>query len=136
MTDTVPRVVVKQPVKVAKCMADWRFGINFERNRNLFWNDIKTVRKGKQARNEMVKEGNGQILWDGDEVREKWAEYFEPVLKMEAVKEANINVVGDKRMPVLGQFNERSVSIKEVWEPVNKFRSGKDLGLECLKKWV
>ena len=40
----------------------------------------KLVRKGEQARNEMVKDANGQILRDGVEVRMRWTEYFEQVL--------------------------------------------------------
>ena len=52
----------------------------------------------------MVKDGNvnGQILRDGVEVRRRWTEYFEQVLNVADVREANINVVGNWRMPVLG----------------------------------
>ena len=35
------------------------------------------MRKGEQAREEMVKDVNGQILLDGVEVSRRWAEYFE-----------------------------------------------------------
>ena len=50
------------------------------------------MRKGEQARDEMVKDLNGQILCDGVEVRRRWAEYFEQVLNVADVGEANINV--------------------------------------------
>ena len=40
----------------------------------------------------MVKDANGQILTDGVEVRRRWAEYFEQILNLENVREANINV--------------------------------------------
>ena len=40
----------------------------------MFW---KEMRKGEQAREEIVKDVNGQILRDGVEVRSRWAEYFE-----------------------------------------------------------
>ena len=40
-----------------------------------------------------------------------WAEYFEQVLNVEDVREANINVVVNRRMPVLGELNERAISI-------------------------
>ena len=43
----------------------------------MFWKEVKQVRKGEQARDEMVKDVNGQILRDGVEVRRRWAEYFE-----------------------------------------------------------
>ena len=54
----------------------------------------------------MVKDVNGQILCDGAEVRSRWAEYFEQVLNVADVREANINVVGNWRIPVLGNLNE------------------------------
>ena len=38
----------------------------------------------------MVKYVNGQILHDGVEVRRRWAEYFEQVLNVADVREANI----------------------------------------------
>ena len=78
------------------------------------------MRKGEQAREEMVKDVNGQILRDGVEVRKRWAEYFEQVLNVADVREANINVVGNWRMPVLGDLNERALSLEEVGEAVNK----------------
>ena len=42
----------------------------------------------EQAMDEMVKDVNGQIL-----VRRRWAEYFEQVLNVADVREANVNVV-------------------------------------------
>ena len=63
---------------------------------------------------------NGQILRDGVEVRRRWAEYFEQVLNVAEVREANINVVGNWRMQVLGDLNERVISLEEVGEVVNE----------------
>ena len=53
---------------------------------------------------------NGQILRDGIEVRKKWAEYFEQVLNVANVREANINRVGNWQMLVLGDLIERAIS--------------------------
>ena len=53
------------------------------------------MRKGEQAREEMVRDVNGQILRDGVEVRRRLAEYFEQVLNVADVREANTNVVGN-----------------------------------------
>ena len=63
-------------------------------------------RQGEQARNDMVKDDNGQISRDGVEVRRRRAEYFEQVLNVADVRKANINVVGNWRMPVLGDLNK------------------------------
>ena len=116
-----------------------RLGNDFEGDKKLFWKEIKQVRKGEQAREEMVKDVNGQILHDGIEVRRRWAEYFEPFLNVADVREANINVVGNWWMPVLGDLNERAISLEEVGEEVNEMKSGKAPGLdgftvECIKK--
>ena len=51
-------------------------------------------------------------------VKRRWAEYFEPVLNVADVREANINVVGNWRM--LGDLNERAISL----EAVNEMKSG------------
>ena len=64
--------------------------------------------KGEQAR-EMVKDVSDQILHNGVGVRRRWAQYFEQVLNVADVIEANINVVGNWRMPVLGDLNERAI---------------------------
>ena len=66
-------MAVKLAVQAAKRMADrrWgeRFGIAFEGNKNIFWKEVKRVRKCEQARKEMVKDVNDQILRDCVEVR-------------------------------------------------------------------
>ena len=89
----------------------------------------------------MVKDINGQILRDGVriEVRRRWSEYFRQVLNVANVRETNINVVGNWWIPVLGDLNDRAITLEEVAEAVNEMKSGKALGLywfpvECLKK--
>ena len=73
---------------------------------------------------------NGQILRDGVEVRRRWAEYFDQVLNVADVREANINIVGNLRMLVLGDLNERAISLEEVGEAVNEMKSGKAIELD------
>ena len=43
---------------------------------------------------------------------------------------SNINVVGNWRMPVLEDLNDRAISLEEVREAVNEMRSGKAPGLD------
>ena len=66
---------MKWSVKVAKRMADWRLGEqlgnNCAGNKNMFWKEVKRVKKSEQPRDEMVKDVNGQILCDGVEVRRR-----------------------------------------------------------------
>ena len=69
------RVAVKLEVQTAKRMADRRrvrrLGNDFEGNKKMFWKEVKRVRKGEQARKEMVKDVSSQILRDGVEVRRR-----------------------------------------------------------------
>ena len=67
------------------------------------------------------------------------SEYFEQVLNVADVMEANINVVGNWRMPVLGDLNGRAISLVKVMEATNEMKSGKapvldGFPVECLKK--
>ena len=87
-----------------------RLGNYFEGNKNMFWKEVKRAKKVEQARDEMVKDVNGQIFRDGVEVR-RWAEYFEQVLNVADVRVANINVVGNWRTPMLGDLNGRATSL-------------------------
>ena len=96
---------------------------------------MQLVRKSEQARDEMVKNVNGQILCNGVEVSRRWGEYFEQVLNMADVRDANINIVGNWQMPVLRDLNERAISLVELTEAVNEMKSGTDgFPVECLKK--
>ena len=52
-------------------------------------------------------------------MKRRWAQCFEQVLNVGDVKEAKINVVGNWRMPVLGDLNERAISLEEVGEALN-----------------
>ena len=97
------------------------------------------MKKGDQAMDEMVKDMNGQIFRDGVEVGRRWAEYFEQVLNVADVREANINVVGNWRTPTFGNLIGGVISLVEVREAVNEMKYGKAPGLdeypvECLKK--
>ena len=127
-------MVVKLAVQAGKRMADLGWGErlwnDFEGNKEMLWKEVKQARKGEQARKDMVKDVNGQILSDGVEVRRRWAEYFEQVLNVADVREANINVVGNWHMPVLGDLNERAISLEELVEAVNEIKSGKTIGLD------
>ena len=102
-----------------------RLGNDLDGNKKMFWKQVKRVRKGEQAREEMVKDVSCQILRDGVEVRRRWAQYFEQVLNVADVREANINVVGNWQMLVLGDLNERAISLEEFGEAVNEMRSGR-----------
>ena len=104
----------------------------------MLWKEVKRVRKSEQARDEMVKDVMVKYCVMV-QVRRRWAEYFEQILNVADAREANINAVGNWRMPMLGDFNARAISLEEVRKLVNEIKSGKAPGLdgfpvECLKK--
>ena len=99
-------------MQVKKTVIHLLTGNKNEGKKKMFWKEVKRVRKGEQAMVEMVKDVHGQIWRDGVEVRRRCAEYFEQVLNMADVREVNINVVGNWRMPVLGDLNEREMKGK------------------------
>ena len=58
---------------------------------------------------------------------------------MEDVRESNINLTVDWRMPVMGELNKSTLSTEEVREAANEMKSGKAPGLvgfpvNCLKE--
>ena len=93
------RVVVKRAIKVVKRITGWRWGEesrnDFEDNKNMFLKDVTRVGQCEQGRDDMVKDVNGQKLRHDVEVLWRWEEYFEQVLNVGDVREADINVVGD-----------------------------------------
>ena len=98
MTSSVhmQRAVLKRAVKVVKRIAGFRrgehFGKDYELSKNVFLNYVNLVRKGEQGSNEILKDKNGQILWECEDVRKRWAGYFGQVMKVADVREANIKL--------------------------------------------
>ena len=60
----------------------------------MFWKEERRVRKGGSMTEETVKDVNGRLL-EGNEVRKRWAEYFEELLNVQEDREADIVAVGD-----------------------------------------
>ena len=87
-----------------------------------------------------MKRADGQLLVDKEEVRGRWAEYFEELLNMVNDREVLVVAVGDgRRMPVMGEENDREIKREEVEKALKEMRTGKAPGLdgchvECLSK--
>ena len=81
---------VKREVRRAKREADLRWGErlveDFTSNKRMFWREVKRTRKGVEVKEECVKDLNGRVLSESDEVCERWKEYFDGLL--------NVNVSG------------------------------------------
>jgi len=129
------RMEVKNAVRKAKREADERWGErlneSFKENSKMFWKELKRVRKGETGSEGRVKDENGKLLVKGEEVRKRWAEYFEKLLNERDEREASIVAVSDgRRMPVLSEMNGSEITEREVNEAINEMKAGKAPGMD------
>ncbi|XP_068230618.1 uncharacterized protein [Palaemon carinicauda] len=128
-------VEVKLKVREAKRAADLRWGQglghSYEENKK-FWKEVKRVRKAGSRMEETVKDGNGRLL-KGEEARKRWAEYFESLLNVEDNREADIIAVAGVVVPVMGDENEREITIDEVRRALDETRVGKASGMDGVR---
>ena len=88
--------------------------------------------EGGEKSEEIVKDVNGQLL-RGSEARKRWAEYFEELLNVQEDREADIVAVGGVQVPVMGEENEREITVEEVKRTLNETKGGKALGLDGVR---
>ena len=100
------------------------FDRSYEENKKKFWKEVRRVRKGGWRTEETVKDVNGRLL-RGNEARKRWAEYFE-LLNVQEDREA----VGGVQVPVIGEENEREITIEEVKRALNETKGGKAPGMD------
>ena len=86
-------VETEQKVEEGKRMSYFKWGQDFDRsyeeNKKKFWEE---VRKDGLRTEETVQDVNGRLL-RGNEVRKRWAEYFEELLNVQKDREADIVAV-------------------------------------------
>ena len=139
----VKRMKTKKAVREAKRNADMRWGRrvseNFERNRKMFWKEVKRMSCCESRSEERVKGRNGEGLEDEESVRNRWAEYFEDLLNVNDGREMNENE--EVNVQVFGRIavNESEITAEEVQRVINGMKPGKSPGLdgcavECLKQ--
>ena len=113
-------------------MSNFKWGQDFDRsyeeNEKKFW---KEVRKGGSRTEETVNDVNGRLL-RGNEVRKRWAEYFEELLNVQEDREADIVAVGGVQVPVMEEENEREITI-EVKRALNETKGGKAPGMDGVR---
>ena len=79
-----------------------------------------------------VKDVNGRLL-KGNEARKRWAEYFEELLNVQKDREADIVAVGGVQVPVMGEENERGITIEEVKRALKETKGGKAPGMDGVR---
>ena len=122
-------VEAKRKVEEAKRMSNFKWGQDFDRsyeeNKKKFW---KEVRKGGSRTEETVKDVNGRLL-RGNEARNRWAEYFEELLNVQE----DIVAVSGVQVPVMGEENEREITVEEVKRALNETKGGKAPGMDGVR---
>ena len=64
------------------------------RIKRKFWKEVRRVRKGGSRTEETMKDVNGWLL-KGNEVKKRWAEYFEELLNVQEDRVADIVTMGE-----------------------------------------
>ena len=129
-------VEAKRKVEEAKRMSNFNWGQDFDRsyeeNKKKFWKEVRRVRKGGLRTEETVKDINGWLL-RGNEARERWPEYFEELLNVQEDREADIVAVWGVQVPVMGEENEREITIEEVKRALNETKGCKAPALDGVR---
>ena len=129
-------VETKRKVEEAKRMSNLKWGQDFDRsyeeNKKKFWNEVRRVRKGGLRTEETVKDVNGWLL-RGNEVRKRWAEYFEEFLNVQEDRESELVAVVGVQVPVMGEENEREITREEVKRALNEMKGGKAPGMDGVR---
>ena len=108
------------------------FDRSYEENKKKFWKEVRRVKKGGSRMEETVKDVNGRLL-RGNEARKRWAEYFEELLNVQEDREADIVAVGGVQVSVMGEENEREITIEEVKRALNETKGGKAPGMDGVR---
>ena len=127
---------VKRAVRRAKMEADVRWGEklveDFHSNKRMFWKEVKRTRKGVEVKEECVKDVNGRVLSESDEVCERWREYFDGLLNVSESGRAEITARPGMNVRVFEKA-DMNVSINEVLEAVRRLKCGKASGVDEIK---
>ena len=129
-------VEAKRKVEEAKRMSNFKWGQDFDRsyeeNKKKFWKEVRKVRKDGLRMEETVKDVNGRLL-RGNEARKRWVEYFEELLNVQEDREADIVAAGGVQVPVMGEENEREITLEEVKRAVNETKGGEAPGMDGVR---
>ena len=64
------------------------------RNRKLFWKKVSNVKGGKVESFSRIKDGNGKLAHEEDEVRKIWKEYFEDLYNIDSQEQIAVHMCG------------------------------------------
>ena len=97
----------------------------------MFQRVVMSARKEEQGQEMKLKDKDGNMLVEENEVRQKWAEYFDEQLHVEhTVQASTVAVGGNRKMHVFGNLNDGGVESYEVEEGMGKMKGGKATGFD------
>ena len=79
-----------------------------------------------------MKDTSGRLLKGGD-ARKRWAEYFEGLLNVEEMREAEIGMYRDVELPEMGDVNEREITREEVERALKETKAGRAPGVDGVR---
>ena len=79
-----------------------------------------------------MKDTSGRLLKGGD-ARKRWAEYFEGLLNVEEMREAEIGMYGDVELPEMEDVNEREITREEVERALKETKAGRAPGVDGVR---
>lgn len=123
---------VKQLVSEAKKKQWIEFGEKMETdskgNQKLFYKTLKSLRKEKTPDVTNIKNKNGEMLTEDDEVMNRWREYFQDLL--EGQQHIEEEIIYDNTIPEEGEIEY--ITLQEVQEVIKELKNGKAPGKDRL----
>ena len=121
---------VKDIIFTAKKRSWEEFGTrmenDFHRNQKLFYKILKNARKGnQQAEAKQVKDADGNILNEGNQIMSRWKQYFEELLHTEELEE----IPSENEFQTQAEdSNTDEIHVDEVIAAVKSLKKGKTPG--------
>ena len=98
-------------------------------NRKLLYSLAKSYRKKTAEGTFAIKDKNGNLLTETDEIAERWKEYFSELLN---VGDENNLRENDINLDIHEGLNNEPITIEEIKNEIGKMKRGKSPGEDCL----
>lgn len=89
-----------------------------------FWQTVRRLRNPEGRTIQVIKDKNGNILKEVPAIADRWKEHFEELLNP---------ATADPPIPELHFRAETKLAVEEVWQAVNRLKSGKAAGVDEIR---
>ena len=127
------RNIAKEEVQKAKQEQWQEFGKrlqeSYQGNKKLFWGAMKSMRKTKRCPIRQIKNENGEIVKEENEILQTWRKYFEELHNPTRVQTRSVNETTRMRDGEdIGE--EVDITIEEIQTAIRKIKLGKSPGAD------